>query len=176
MSWNKLHHIVDLYNFNYRPLGPQKTKVCFIFSQALTCLCISSTCLWGILFRMLYISNNFSSGMNTDALWRRTIQLFNWKQQTYLISKCWSGRPFPVKYFIKWENVGVSEDHRDTSCLQHITEGSLAKTGPAQHHTEWGLLSGHIKKNLLTKQVLILIYWNFGTFYNISQDTCKIWG
>lgn len=149
MSWKKLHHHVDLY-FNYSLPGLKKTKGLFIFSQAFTCLCISSTCLWGILFRMLYISDSFSSGMNTDALWRRfnpIISLKRAEKDIYLISKCWSSRPFPVKYFRKWENVGVSQDHRDTSCLQHITESSLAKTSPSQSHTEWRLLQGHVKQN-----------------------------
>lgn len=37
-------------------------------NSILTCLCISSTCLWGMLFKIVYISGNFSSGMTTDAL------------------------------------------------------------------------------------------------------------
>lgn len=51
--------------------------------------------------------------------------------------------PFPVKYFRKWQNVGVSQDYRDTTSLQHVTEGSLAQTSPPQHHTEWGFLYVH---------------------------------
>lgn len=34
----------------------------------LTCLCISSICLWGMLCKILYTSDIFSSGTTTDAL------------------------------------------------------------------------------------------------------------
>lgn len=59
-----------------------------------------------------------------------------------------SDKPFPVKNFRKWQNVGVSKDDRDTASLEHITEGSLTQTGPTQHHTERGLLCVHMKVGL----------------------------
>lgn len=49
-------------------------------------------------------------------------------------------QPFPVKYFRKWQNVGVCKDDRDTTSLQYVTEGSLAETSPTQYHAEWGFL------------------------------------
>lgn len=117
-------------------------------SPAVTCLCISSTCLCGMLFRMVYISDSFSSGITTDALFgkRKTkniIHLFKNKTKHGHWQFIDWYEPFPVKYFRKWQNVGVSKDDGDTTSLQHVTEGSLAQTSPPQHHAERGFLYVH---------------------------------
>lgn len=67
-----------------RPLAPSAAAALYPRSQGhppsspghlprgaagpLTCLCISSICLWGMLCKMLYTSDIFSSGTTTDAL------------------------------------------------------------------------------------------------------------
>lgn len=56
-------------------------------NHILTCLCISSTCLWGMLFKIVYISGNFSSGMTTDALQVHTHKLHLFHSLDFLVTK-----------------------------------------------------------------------------------------
>lgn len=58
-------------------------------SPAVTCLCISSTCLCGMLLRMVYISDSFSSGITTDALFGKRKKK-NFKILLHLKKKTWT--------------------------------------------------------------------------------------
>jgi len=71
-----------------------------------------------------------------------------WQMVKFVVSTV-PDLPFPVEYFREWQNVGVSQDDGDTAGLQHITEGGLSQTRPAQNHTEWRLLWKHIGSSLL---------------------------
>lgn len=106
------------------------------------------------------------------------LSVYRTANKIHVLSKRRSGGPFPVKYFRKWEDVGVGEDHRDTSCLQHVAEGSLAEPGPPQNHTEGGILWRHIRENVnkTWTYTTIQIWEQFFFFLNVLHHTCRIWG
>lgn len=138
VSWNKpYHHLkypdqLEAYYFHSLPVSASLQPACEVYSSGCRTSLTTSPLEWTQTPCAEEQSNYFS---------------VHSRKPSSKLSKCHSGGPFPVKHFRERENVGVGEDHRNTSCLQHIAEGSLAKTGPPQNHAERGILWRHIGEN-----------------------------